>query len=156
MSTTPTVLCWPDRFKLIAHYSLNLDEICIAFGCTTRDFKIASDLLHRNVFWVNEDLNVGIYSQYFTRLRNNELGSTPTPVKAPRAPRSSKIEDAFAAITTERKPITYFTDTFGISAAVLRQGRRFDRTGGGRICIRKNKEDGLMYVWRDSAEAASE
>ena len=72
--------------------------------------------------------------------------TTPAPKK--RGRKGTKIAEAFGAIGTEAVPAEEFANTRGVSLNVLRQAKRFDKTGGARVRVKKI--DGTLMVYRES------
>ena len=82
-------------------------------------------------------------------------GAPPaTSNKPERAPKKrgrtgSKIARAFAAIPSEPTDADKFATANGVSLAVLRQSKRFDKNGSGLVRVRKDREAGVLMVWRE-------
>lgn len=144
-----STLSWGDRLTLIKEYQLVPTEACTAFGINEGQLRSAIKLRDRGIFDTNESLNTELYRDYFTKLRNGEFENS-SKVFRPKTSRPSKIVDAFKSITETPQPVESIIDRFGISLAVLRQSKRFDKSETpGMIRIRKDKNSGQIMVWRD-------
>ena len=58
-------------------------------------------------------------------------------VKKKRGRPGDKIAQAFAAIGSKPTPVTELIAKYGVAEAVLRQGKRFDKTGLGKVTVKK-------------------
>lgn len=145
-----STLTWADRFALIRAYKLEPQEVCTAFGVNEGQLKSAIKLQHKGIFQINESLNPEVFREYFDKLRKGEFSANSTKTFRPKQTRPSKIVDAFKSITETPQPVASVVERFGISLAVLRQSKRFDKSETpGTIRIRKDKTSGEMMVWRD-------
>lgn len=142
-----STLSWADRLTLIDSFSLNDSEACSAFCVTKQELMAAKDLTARGVFSPNDKLNTTIYSEFFTKLRAGELDPSQKTFK-PKGTKPSKITQAFEAITDLPQKVETLVAEYGVSLAVLRQSKRFDRNGKGQIHIRKDKDTKELMVWR--------
>jgi hypothetical protein len=74
----------------------------------------------------------------------------PRKVPKKRGPKSRKIITAFRKIPSYPVDAERFASDNGISMSVLRQVKRFDKTGfGGQVKLRKNRETGNLMIWRE-------
>ena len=65
------------------------------------------------------------------------------------ATKPSKIITAFRNVPEHPVEAEPFAETHGISVAVLRQIKRFDKTGlPGKVKVRKDHR-GVLMIWRD-------
>lgn len=145
-----STLSWADRLTLIREYQLQPTEACTAFGVNEGQLKAAIKLQSRGIFDTNDSLNPEVFREYFTKLRSGEFTGNSTKTFRPKTSRPSKIVDAFKSITEAPQPVDEVISRFGISLAVLRQSKRFDKSDTpGTIRIRKDKDSGQMMVWRD-------
>lgn len=140
-------LSWADRLVLIQKYELSTNEACTAFGVSERELTNAKHLQDRGIF-APTDINTEIYSAFFGKLRSGELEGTATKTFKPKGARPSKITQAFEAIEATAQPVDKIVEQYGVSLAVLRQSKRFDKTGIGQVHIRKDKDTGVLMVWR--------
>lgn len=141
-------LSWADKLVLMSKYSLTPQEAAVAFGVTDREITNAQQLQSRGIF-APSDLNTEIYSSYFGKLRSGEIDVSPQKTYKPKGARPSKITQAFEAITSAPQLVDKIVEEYGVSLAVLRQSKRFDKTGSGQVHIRKDKDTGSLMVWRE-------
>lgn len=144
-----STLSWADKLVLVRHYELSEVEACTAFGVTKQELVVAKNLQSKGVFAPNDALNTAIYSDYFVKLRSGELDHLQKTFK-PKGARPSKITQAFEAITDQPQKVSEIVEKYGVSLAVLRQSKRFDKGNVGQIHIRKDKETNELMVWRDA------
>jgi hypothetical protein len=142
-----STLSWADRLALIQSFSLSDSESCDAFGITKQELMVANNLSTRGVFIANKQLNVTIYSDFFSKLRAGELDPSQKTFK-PKGNKPSRITQAFDAITEVPQKVETLVAEYGVSLAVLRQSKRFDKYGKGQIHIRKDKATKELMVWR--------
>lgn len=74
--------------------------------------------------------------------------TTHTPKK--RGKKGDKIALAFASITTTPVSVDEVSKQYGVSIAVLRQAKRFDKTGMDGVCVKKDKTTGSLMIWREN------
>ena len=144
-----STLSWADKLELMAKYSLSKQEACVAFGVSEREVLNAQQLQTRGIF-APSGINTEVYSAYFGKLRNGEIDASPQKTFKPKGARPSKITQAFEAIGSTPKRVDDVVAEFGVSLAVLRQSKRFDKTNAGQVHIRKDKESGNLMVWREA------
>jgi hypothetical protein len=144
-----STLSWADKLVLVQQYELTEVEACAAFGVSKQELVVAKNLQAKGVFTINETLNTAIYSDYFVKLRSGELETSEKTFK-PKGARTSKITQAFEAITNTPQKVDAIIEQYGVSLAVLRQSKRFDKGNVGQIHIRKDKETNDLMVWRDA------
>ena len=74
-----------------------------------------------------------------------------TKVPRKRGRKGDKIANAFRAIPTDPTPVAAFATTHGVSVAVLRQSKRFDKsTDLGSVKVKKDKETKELMIWREA------
>lgn len=84
-----------------------------------------------------------------------ESATKPTATAKKRGRQSNKIANAFAGLTSTPVNIDEYAKSHGVSVAVLRQAKRFDKsTGTGSVHVKKDKETGSLMIWRSSSEDA--
>lgn len=84
--------------------------------------------------------------------------ASPPPPKEPgrRGRKGNNIAVAFEHIPYDPVLVTEFSSQYNVSLAVLRQSRRFDpKPSLGTVCVRTNKETGLLMVWRERPNTTS-
>lgn len=146
-------LSWGQRFALINAYHPTDAQACEILGVTKQELATARSLIGKGVFQVDTTLNVEPYGILFGRVSTKAKIDTATSTAKKRGRKSDKIQQAFAAITETPVPADQFIKDHGISMPVLRQFKRFDKTGlPGQVNVRKR--EGILMVWR-SAEVQS-
>lgn len=141
-------LSWADRLVLIEKFALTDAEACHAFGVDDRELANVKHLQSRGIFGPT-DINTEIYSAYFGKMRSGDVDTAAAKVYKPKGARPSKITQAFEAIGATAQPVDGIVEQYGVSLAVLRQSKRFDKTGTGQVHIRKDKDTGVLMVWRE-------
>ena len=76
-----------------------------------------------------------------------ETATVITPEPKKRGRKGTKINEAFAAIGTEPLDAEEFATERNVSLNVLRQAKRFDKTGLGKVHVKKI--DGRLRVFRE-------
>lgn len=82
----------------------------------------------------------------------NTPAVSTTHVPKKRGKKGDKIANAFASITTTPTDVNQVSKQYGVSIAVLRQAKRFDKTGMNGVCVKKDKTTGSLMIWRESAK----
>lgn len=177
-SNHPTVkpiahLSWADRFGIL-HKMPQLptdDEICRVFRVDYNELHLARICLRDRVFRVNTQINSELYERLFN---GEEVEFPPFPSQRTRTypefneedrvlfasrreekkakqkvRRSNNIDIAFKNVPTVPTPVEPFAEKYRVSVAVLRQHKRFDKVQTGPVFVRKNKETGVIEIWRD-------
>jgi len=170
-------LNWSDRFALIDKYEPSDDAICNTLGLNSDELDTARDLRASGNFQAVSEINVDDYADMFKNAAKNESVTAPTrnsgitshvkpttkstapltstkPVKEAkkRGRKGSKISEAFVAIPTTAIPAEQFAEDHEVSLAVLRQSRRFDKSGLGPVRVKKDKETKQLMIWREVEE----
>lgn len=145
-----STLSWADKLVLVKTFGLDETEACTAFGVTKQELDVAKNLEQRGVFRPNDSLNTEIYSDFFSKLRSGELDHLQKTFK-PKGTRPSKIAMAFDSITDKPQAVNEIIEKYGVSLAVLRQSKRFDKGNSGQIHIRKDKVSNELMVWREQS-----
>lgn len=163
MGKVVTGLSWGERFGLIDTYKPTDEQAVSAFGLqNVGELETARELRSEGHFAIPTDFDAETYGDIFASISENatsvkrpttkktEPESATKPERAPkkRGRKGTKINDAFAAITTDPVPAEEFATERGVSLNVLRQAKRFDRTGGARVRVKKI--DGTLMVFRES------
>lgn len=151
MSNTNTVstLTWGQRFAIINAFTPSDSDACKALGVTEQELSTARTLITKGVFQVDTTLNVEPYGVLFGRVSQTKPKISVQAGGAKRGRKGSKIEFAFVAIPQNPVPAEKFVEDHGISMPVLRQFKRFDKSGlPGQVNVRK--QDGVLMVWRSS------
>ncbi len=174
-----TQLSWSDRFSIIAAAkqefpTLTEEEICKVLVVDRDELSMASECLSDGTFRANTQLDAAFYLPYFrgeepvfpeavqrqrtlpeivskaTDPAERLLFASKPQKKSGR--RGNNIQRAFAAIPTTPVPVEEFSKKHSVSVAVLRQYKRFDKEGNGQVNVRKDKDTGVIMIWR-SVEA---
>lgn len=168
-----TQLSWSDRFTIIEAAKAEIPEITEedilkVFAVDKDDYDMASECLSDGVFKVNNRIDANFYIPYFRgevpEYPDAEPRSRTLPVpeefdpekrqqfasknKKPAGRRGNNISRAFAAIPSTPVPVEEFAKKHQVSLAVLRQYKRFDKEGKGQVNVRKDKELGVVMIWR--------
>lgn len=180
MSKSKT-MSWNDRFALIDHYKPNDDAACSAFGVTQDELKTAREMRSAGAFTATPDIDVKSYANLFsaaapaaassttktsrrggatrTKKTTTTKGKPATATKKTKEPKKrgrkgDKIATAFAAIPTDPTPVEDFASDHGVSIAVLRQSKRFDKSPElGAVRVKKDKETKTLMIWREAPSA---
>jgi len=176
-------LNWSERFALIDRYKPSDENICSALNVTTDELVTARHLRSAGTIQVSKDLNVDNYAKMFsgmsvapttkaapapTRAAKKSTVTThkktagsvapTTATKAVREPKKrgrkgTKIAEAFIAIPSTPVPVEEFASKNNVSLNVLRQSKRFDKSGTvGAVRVKKDKESGMLMIWRELDE----
>jgi len=157
-----TGLSWGDRFALIDKYKPTDEQVDAVFGLNAGELETARELRAEGNFGeLSEGFDPEAYDSIFASIGEGAVSvsrptsskpavtatkTTPAPKK--RGRKGTKIAEAFGAIGTEAVPAEEFANTRGVSLNVLRQAKRFDKTGGARVRVKKI--DGTLMVYRES------
>lgn len=171
-------LSWGERFAVIDALKPTDDQIMSVLGIDNSELATARELREAGTFKADlGDLNAEDFASAFagapaptaeptpakpekttatraTRARKNDAPATATkPERTPkkRGRKGTKIQDAFAAITTTPVPLEQFAEKFAVSQNVLRQAKRFDRTGSDAR-VRIKQVDGTLSIFREAAK----
>lgn len=173
METNVANLSWSQRFALIEHFEVSDETACEKFGIAQDALDAARELLAMgSIMPDNTGLAISEYGYLFepptkggfglgslvNQLLNRNaiptssgnktkvVGSSGNASQRQRGRRGNKIATAFANIPANPIPLDDFLGQYGVSINVIRQSRRFDTTGGGRIQIREIQ--GRQMIWR--------
>lgn len=172
-----TQLSWSDRFSIIAAAKEEIPEvteedILKVFSVDKDEYAMAAECLKDGVFKLNAQIDAAFYIPYFrgevpefpelpARVRTlpEVVSKATTPEErllfASKPQKKSgrtgnNISRAFSAIPTVAVPVEEFAAKHRVSLAVLRQYKRFDKTGKGQVNVRKDKETGVIMIWRST------
>jgi hypothetical protein len=169
---------WNDRLTLIDHYKPTDEQACTVFGVQQAELDVARNHLKTGVFSLSQNLDVDSYDNLFASASGGTDSVTSTITKAPtrtkptvttvtttksapetatakvrekakRGRKGDKIISAFASIPTTPTPAEDFAKQYGVSIAVLRQSKRFDKTEG-TVKVKKDKASKTLMIWRES------
>jgi hypothetical protein len=151
-------LSWSERLAFIDRYQPSVEQITKTFQVTTEEVASAFNLREQKVFRADPSVDVDRIGNIFVEQKESiELlrkAYKRTKPKKRRGPKGNKIQDAFAAVPHDPTNAYEFIDKYGISLPVLRQAKRFDKTGKiGDIIVKQifnpqtNKKE--LMVWRE-------
>lgn len=151
---------WPERLAIMDHYELDDDTAATAFGVTQDEVSTAKELKDAGTIILADGIDFSLYRDDLTikTPKAIEKAKSTAPVTATkpakeskkRGRKGSKIATAFQNVPTIPVSIAEFTEQHQVSVPVLKQHRRFDKSGlPGIVRVRKNKETGELMIWRD-------
>ena len=156
-----TNLGWGSRLALIDHYQASDEQASVTFDVPVDEIVAARELRNSGgAANLPVDIDVEDYGNPFTEVQGAtsvrrpgtrepaESSTAITPAPKKRGRKGTKINEAFTAIGTDPVPAEEFADTRNVSLNVLRQAKRFDRTGLGRVRVKKI--DGTLMVYREA------
>ncbi len=152
-----TNLGWGSRLALIDHYGVTDEQASATFDVPVDEIVTARELRNSGgAANLPIDIDVEGYGNPFgatsvVRPGTREPAETSTaitPAPKKRGRKGTKINEAFTAIGTDPIPAEEFATTRNVSLNVLRQAKRFDRTGLGRVRVKKI--DGTLMVYREA------
>ena len=155
-------LGWGDRLALIDKYEASDEQAAAAFNIPVEEIETARDL-RSGAGGANMPVSIDLedFDNPFTTevagatsIRRPgtrtpaESATVITPEPKKRGRKGTKINEAFAAIGSDPIDAEEFATTRDVSLNVLRQAKRFDRTGLGKVRVKKI--DGTLMVYRES------
>ena len=154
-------LGWGDRLALIDKYEATDEQAAAAFGVGVNEIETARELRKgpgKANMPVEIDLESyenpfeGIDGATAVRMPGTrepaESATAITPEPKKRGRKGTKINEAFAAIGTTPLNAEEFAAERNVSLNVLRQAKRFDKTGLSKVHVKKI--DGTLMVFRES------
>jgi len=178
MSTNIHELNWSDRFAIIDKYKPADDVICESLDVTQDELDTARDLRSNGNFKAKSDVDLNEYAELLAtttptkkptkektatthvkpaakKAKDQKPETATKPVRTPkkRGRKGNKISNAFLAVPAVPVSAEDFITEHGVSLAVLRQSRRFDKSGlDGAVRVKQDKETKTLMVWRESIE----
>lgn len=154
---------WPERLAIMDHYELDDDTAATAFGVTQDEVSTAKELKDAGTIILADGIDFSLYRDDLTikTPKAIEKAKSTAPVTATkpakeskkRGRKGSKIVNAFKAVPSTPVTVSAFTAEHQVSVPVLRQWKRFDKTGlKGQVRVKKDKASGELMIWRDNAE----
>ena len=146
-------LSWGQRFAIINAFQPSDEQACLVLGVTPQELGTAKTLISKGVFQVDTTINVEPYGVMFGEV--TAMKDKPEQIRtgAKRGRKGTNIETAFSSIPEIPTPAEDFVAKHGISLPVLRQFKRFDKSGlPGQVHVRK--QNGVLMVWREVVVAA--
>lgn len=152
-------LGWGSRLALIDHYKASDEQASATFDIPVSEIETARELRNGGgAANLPVDVDVEEFGNPFTAIAGattvvmpKRTAETATRVEIPakkRGRKGSKINAAFAAIDSTPIDAEEFAATREVSLNVLRQAKRFDRTGLGKVRVKKI--DGTLMVFRET------
>lgn len=155
-------LSWGSRLALMDRYGATVEQASAAFGVSSAEIETARELRNGpGAANLPVDADLDAIGNPFTaaasgataikRPGKRQPAETATKVVAEpkkRGRKGDKINNAFLAIGTDPIPAEEFAETRGVSLNVLRQAKRFDKTGLGRVRVKKI--EGTLMVFREA------
>jgi hypothetical protein len=160
-TTKLSELSWGQKFALIDTYKLSDEVACSKMGVTPNELKTAKKLLSEKTFSVDTSFDSSRYAEAFdpdakpakkttgsTTHKTNSTSSASTGTPKKRGRKGDKITKAFQSISATPLAVDAFIRDHNISLAVLRQSKRFDKSGiAGTVHVKKR--EGALMVWRE-------
>ncbi len=153
-------LGWGSRLALIDRYEASDEAASATFDVPVEEIETARQLRDNGgAANMPVDIDVEEYGNPFTDVEGatsvvmpgREPAETSTrvePLPKKRGRKGTKINEAFAAIGTDHIPAEQFATDRNVSLNVLRQAKRFDKTGLNRVRVKK--VDGTLMVYREA------
>lgn len=162
--TKLSALSWGQKFALIDSYKLVDEVVCTKLGVTPNELKTAKDLLAKGNFAIDTSFDTTRYAEHFNpdakpakktsagttthKVSTTTSGATSDDAPKKRGRKGDKITKAFQSINTTPLAVESFIRDHNISLAVLRQSKRFDKSGlPGTVHVKKR--EGALMVWRE-------
>lgn len=171
-------LSWNDRLTLLSHFKPTDADAIHALDVSQSELDVARTQLKAGVFSLSPNLDVESYGHLFastsstsetdstmtsTKSSTRRSGSTSTAKStAPetasktvrevkkRGRKGDKILKAFSSIPASPVAAEEFAKSFGVSIAVLRQSKRFDKSQSvGTVRVKKDKGSKTLMIWRE-------
>jgi nickel-dependent lactate racemase len=153
-------MSWNDRFALIDYYKPTDEQVIKTMSVSAAELATARELRRMKVFIPNHSFDVERFGNPFDGSRNAVVNNNITkdiPRKnvscivreeRKRGRKGNKIATAFANIPHVPTSIEDFSKRHGVSIPVLRQSRRFGPEMAEKIHVRKDKNTGVVMIWR--------
>ncbi|MEM4258055.1 MAG: hypothetical protein QXL17_02745 [Candidatus Thermoplasmatota archaeon] len=150
-------LTWNQRLAIIDKFNPTDEQVCAAFGVSSAELKTAQEMRQAGTLTPSKDIDLAKYSNIFEKNGTNvshhtrpETANKRTQVAKKRGRKGDKIQQAFTAIPSSPVHAEQFVKQHNISMAVLRQSKRFDKTGLGVVRVKKDKATKSLMVWRET------
>jgi hypothetical protein len=158
-------LSWAQKLSLIEAYKPTDDQAIRVFGVSSEQFNTVKRLNKEGVFKPDVSFDVRPYEHFFsdknpvTTIVTSPTTSKPTIAtftrdtlqsigEKKRGRPGTKITTAFKNVPTTPVPVDEFARQHNVSIAVLRQSKRFDTNGQGKVHVRK-RDSGELMIWRE-------
>lgn len=159
-------LGWEERFAIFDALNTTDEQICAVLQIDATELSVVRSLRADGKFIPSlpEDIDP---QDYIDEIESAEIapatttvevvvGEPATATKPKREPKKrgrkgDKIQRAFAAITITPVDLEQFAEAHEVSVHVLRQSKRFDKTGiAGAVHVKKI--DGVVSIFREVVE----
>jgi hypothetical protein len=170
-----TSLTWNQRLSLIDHFKPDDKVACAALGVSQSELTTARAIQQTaGTFAPAKDMDFGAYEGLFKNAEapvasvSKSPGKTkPTSITKPttaaplsatkstsipkkRGRKGNNIAKAFESIPATATAAEDFASEHGVSVAVLRQSKRFDKSPEmGTVHVKKDKETKTLMIWRE-------
>jgi len=147
-------LTWNQCFALIDHYKPNDNTICSVLGVSADELQTARQMRSTGLFTAATNIDVEKYKNLFPTATvhtrpSTEPGTSPrVKIAKKRGRKGNKIQNAFLAVPAQPVPAEEFAEKNNVALSVLRQSKRFDKTGLGPVNVRMNRETKVLMIWR--------
>jgi hypothetical protein len=147
-SVNPFVsLTWGQRLQVISDYRVSVKAAAKIMAVSESDLEVAIKTTVADVSFDTSEYSTYFKNSISTSSVSKDSSQTTAVAPKKRGRKTSKIRDAFNAITSTPQPLYEFCQLHGVSEHCMRQHSRFapDRTD---IVIRKVKgENTVPMIW---------
>lgn len=145
--TQSTIAPWNTRLAVITEFRLPNDVAATVFNTTVSEIQTARRFVEEGIIKL-PTLSPSEQDHYSNLLRNvpHSTGSALGPFHKPQNS-TSKVVQALNSVTTTPQPIDGIISRYGVSKAVLRQGKRF-LGQPVKISIRRDPATGVEMISR--------
>ena len=150
---------WSEKLTLINELNPSDEEIFQTFKITMDELDFANECMKSGVFKLAEDLDVDLLKNIFsdkTITSEKNFASKPKPEAKKRGRKGDNILKAYMSIPSKPTPIEQFAQEHNVSLPVLKQSKRFDKTGlEGTVRVKKlpQEDKKVLMIWREHVES---
>lgn len=143
MTTQFANLNWPQRLQIVSSLNVSNEQAASVMGVTVDELEQA-----KQQYIADATFQAEPFASHFATAKTSTETTVVAKAKNKRGRKTTKIQDAFKAITTTKQPLAEFCITHKVSVHCMRQHQRFapDRPD---IVVRKDKESGQVMIWSD-------
>lgn len=144
----PSISTWNTRLAVITEFRLPNDVAATVFDTTVSEIQTARKFVEEGLITV-PTLSVAEREKYAHLVPTTPSHTIGKPVQTTgeSVRRGSKIVQALNSVTTTPQPIDGILSRYGVSKAVLRQGKRF-LGQPVKISIRRDPSTGVEMISR--------
>jgi len=150
-------LGWGERLAIIDFFNLTDVQAMDAFEASQDEIDMVREMVKAGSLSIPSGIKFGKYMTQVARIKAKSIHEFTAPITASkppktykkRGPKGTKIRKAFDAITTTPVYAKEIAEKFDISMNILKQGKRFDETGLGKVHVKKDKKTQQYMIWRD-------